>query len=177
MASTRCLYTRDAIHPVVDIPTQERKSVRRTPNGCGLLDYVVARDGVLTKMRKTWFGSMPGWLECQRLVCNGWWTHSSVEALQSRSSYKIFTGFRTFNTNADCVILKERESAMADMKFTYVVSYQLYGAQKKSSAGYPHSCYANILDLMLTFGSPKSAQVLVQILTWNHFEADQARTN
>lgn len=63
---------------------------------------------------------------------------------------EIFTGFRTFNMNENRTILKERESAMADMKFTYVVSCQLYGAQKKSSDEGDHSRYSNILDLMLT---------------------------
>ena len=65
-------------------------------------------------------------------------------------STEIFTGFRTFNMNENRTILKERESAMADMKFTYVVSCQLYGAQKKSSDEGDHSRYLNILDLMLT---------------------------
>ncbi|GJX22760.1 F-box associated domain containing protein [Tanacetum coccineum] len=77
---------------------------------------------------------------------------------------EIFTGFLTFNTNANRVILNERESAMADMKFTYVVSCQLYGAQKKSSADYPHSCYANILDLMLTLAEVVKPELPVESL-------------
>nr|GEV54139.1 callose synthase 7-like [Tanacetum cinerariifolium] len=72
---------------------------------------------------------------------------------------EIFTGFRTFNTNENRVILKERESAMADMKFTYVASCQLYGAQKKSSDDYDRSCYVNILDLMLTYPSLRVAYI------------------
>lgn len=45
----------------------------------------------------------------------------------------------------------ERASAkaLADMKFTYVVSCQLYGAQKKSDDLRDRSCYNNILNLMI----------------------------
>ena len=39
--------------------------------------------------------------------------------------------------------------ARADLKFTYVVSCQLYGAQKISSDPRDRSCYTNILNLML----------------------------
>lgn len=43
-----------------------------------------------------------------------------------------------------------RSQALADLKFTYVVSCQVYGAQKKSSDLRERSCYINILNLMLT---------------------------
>ncbi|KAI7724676.1 hypothetical protein M8C21_004553, partial [Ambrosia artemisiifolia] len=62
---------------------------------------------------------------------------------------EIFTGFRTFNMYKHHTVLKDRTSAMADLKFTYVVSCQIYGAQKKSSVEKDHSCYINILNLML----------------------------
>ncbi|PWA91082.1 hypothetical protein CTI12_AA094310 [Artemisia annua] len=78
---------------------------------------------------------------------------------QTLSRTEIFTGFRTFNMNENRTILKERESAMADMKFTYVVSCQLYGAQKKSSDEGDHSRYSNILDLMLTYPSLRVAYI------------------
>lgn len=45
--------------------------------------------------------------------------------------------------------LKEQAQALVDLKFTYVVSCQIYGAQKKASPGKDQSDYANILDLML----------------------------
>ena len=38
---------------------------------------------------------------------------------------------------------------VADMKFTYVVSCQIYGMQKKSTVLRERSCYQNILNLML----------------------------
>ncbi|KAK4275573.1 hypothetical protein QN277_018631 [Acacia crassicarpa] len=40
--------------------------------------------------------------------------------------------------------------ALADLKFTYVVSCQIYGSQKKSTNPRDRSCYNNILNLMLT---------------------------
>lgn len=61
----------------------------------------------------------------------------------------IFGGYRTIDMN-EHKNLKEHAQALADLKFTYVVSCQVYGAQKKSSDGRDHSCYSNILNLMLT---------------------------
>lgn len=43
----------------------------------------------------------------------------------------------------------DRARALADLKFTYVVSCQVYGNQKKSSESRDRSCYNNILQLML----------------------------
>ena len=43
----------------------------------------------------------------------------------------------------------DRVQALADLKFTYVVSCQVYGAQKKSTEQRDRSCYNNILNLML----------------------------
>lgn len=44
----------------------------------------------------------------------------------------------------------DRAQALVDLKFTYVVSCQIYGAQKKSDDARDRSCYSNILNLMLT---------------------------
>lgn len=60
----------------------------------------------------------------------------------------IFGGYQTIDMN-DHRNLKEDAQALADLKFTYVVSCQVYGAQKKSSDARDQSCYANILNLML----------------------------
>ncbi|KAK7333633.1 hypothetical protein VNO80_30409 [Phaseolus coccineus] len=46
--------------------------------------------------------------------------------------------------------LHEDAQAMADLKFTYVVSCQVYGSQKKSKNPRDRSCYNNILNLMFT---------------------------
>lgn len=44
----------------------------------------------------------------------------------------------------------DRAQALADLKFIYVVSCQMYGAQKISPEARDKSCYTNILKLMLT---------------------------
>ncbi|CAN4104415.1 unnamed protein product [Withania somnifera] len=50
----------------------------------------------------------------------------------------IFGGYRIIDMNqTDYRALKERARALADLKFTYVVSCQIYGAQKKCSEQYP----------------------------------------
>ncbi|XP_071706332.1 callose synthase 7-like [Rutidosis leptorrhynchoides] len=79
--------------------------------------------------------------------------------LDSAKDNEIFTGYRTFDTNKDHRALKERAEAMADLKFTYVVSCQIYGSQKKSSDHRDQSCYANILNLMLTYPSLRVAYI------------------
>lgn len=52
--------------------------------------------------------------------------------------------------NKDHKNLMDRAQALADLKFTYVVSCQVYGAQKKSSDLEDQNSAANILNLMLT---------------------------
>ncbi|KAL8126863.1 hypothetical protein AgCh_013964, partial [Apium graveolens] len=70
----------------------------------------------------------------------------------------IFGGYRTIDMN-EHKNLKEHAQALADLKFTYVVSCQVYGAQKMSSDGRDHSCYSNILNLMLTYPSLRVAYI------------------
>ncbi|KAG2252291.1 hypothetical protein Bca52824_082427 [Brassica carinata] len=53
----------------------------------------------------------------------------------------------------------ERAKALADLKFTYVVSCQVYGNQKKSGDIHNRSCYTNILQLMLKYPSLRVAYV------------------
>ncbi|KAL7254151.1 hypothetical protein ACSBR1_008532 [Camellia fascicularis] len=57
----------------------------------------------------------------------------------------ILSGHRTSDNHKD---LREGSQALADLKFTYIVSCQRYGAQKKSSEARDRSCYSNILNLM-----------------------------
>ncbi|MQL79523.1 hypothetical protein Taro_011954 [Colocasia esculenta] len=52
-----------------------------------------------------------------------------------------------------------RAKALADMKFTYVVSCQAYGMQKKSTDTQDYSCYRNILNLMVTNSSLRVAYI------------------
>lgn len=62
----------------------------------------------------------------------------------------IFGGYQTMDMNKDHKNLMDRAQALADLKFTYVVSCQVYGAQKKSSDLEDQNSAANILNLMLT---------------------------
>ncbi|KAI8008496.1 Callose synthase 7 [Camellia lanceoleosa] len=55
--------------------------------------------------------------------------------------------------------LREHSQALADLKFTYIVSCQRYGAQKKSSDPKDTSCYSNILNLMLAYPSLRVAYI------------------
>ena len=54
--------------------------------------------------------------------------------------YRNFEEDRTFFGNAQ---------ALADLKFTYVVSCQVYGNQKKSDDSKDQNCYLNIRNLLL----------------------------
>ncbi|XP_073280004.1 callose synthase 7-like isoform X2 [Primulina huaijiensis] len=72
----------------------------------------------------------------------------------------IFGGYRAIDKNqSDYRILKEQAQALADLKFTYVVSCQVYGMQKKSRDIRDQRCYANILNLMLTHASLRVAYI------------------
>ncbi|XP_050228650.1 callose synthase 7 [Mercurialis annua] len=53
----------------------------------------------------------------------------------------------------------DHAQALADLKFTYVVSCQIYGAQKKATDSRDRSCYSNILNLMLTYPSLRVAYI------------------
>ncbi|XP_020523271.1 callose synthase 7 isoform X2 [Amborella trichopoda] len=54
--------------------------------------------------------------------------------------------------------LVDKAQAVADIKFTYVVSCQVYGVQKKSE-GRDRNCYLNILNLMLKYPSLRVAYI------------------
>ncbi|KAM1768097.1 hypothetical protein ACFX12_046109 [Malus domestica] len=53
----------------------------------------------------------------------------------------------------------DRAQALADLKFTYVLSCQVYGAQKNSNEARDRSCYTNILKLMQTYPSLRVAYI------------------
>ncbi|KAK3012046.1 hypothetical protein RJ639_010710, partial [Escallonia herrerae] len=72
---------------------------------------------------------------------------------QTLSRTAIFGGYRTIDMNKEHRTLKESAQALTDLKFTYVVSCQVYGAQKKSSEKRDQSCYNNILNLMIMYPS------------------------
>ncbi|XP_061350259.1 callose synthase 7-like [Gastrolobium bilobum] len=65
--------------------------------------------------------------------------------------------YRTVDFDDDDKLLHAK--AMADLKFTYVVSCQLYGSHKKSKNSKDRSCYNNILNLMLTHSGLRVAYI------------------
>ncbi|XP_051151939.1 callose synthase 7 isoform X2 [Andrographis paniculata] len=72
----------------------------------------------------------------------------------------LYGGYQAIDTNhRDYRKLEEQAEAQADLKFTYVVSCQVYGAQKKSSDLKDRSCYVNILNLMLRYPSLRVAYI------------------
>ncbi|XP_062105737.1 callose synthase 7-like [Humulus lupulus] len=72
----------------------------------------------------------------------------------------IFSGYRTLElSDADQKAFSDRAQALADLKFTYVVSCQLYGVQKKSNDPRDQSCYTSILKLMLAHPSLRVAYI------------------
>ncbi|KAI9178176.1 hypothetical protein LWI28_023576 [Acer negundo] len=71
--------------------------------------------------------------------------------LESAGDSAIYGGYRTVGSS--------EAQALVDMKFTYVVSCQVYGAQKKSDDPRERSCYNNILNLMLTYPSLRIAHI------------------
>ncbi|KAH9706027.1 callose synthase 7 [Citrus sinensis] len=75
--------------------------------------------------------------------------------LESAGDNAIFGGYRIMESSQE----DERASAQAlvNMKFTYVASCQIYGAQKKSDDWRDRSCYKNILHLMIKYPSLRVA--------------------
>uniref|UniRef100_A0A3N7GGL5 1,3-beta-glucan synthase n=1 Tax=Populus trichocarpa TaxID=3694 RepID=A0A3N7GGL5_POPTR len=71
----------------------------------------------------------------------------------------LLNGFRTLEPETDQKAYFDQAQALADLKFTYVVSCQVYGAQKKSTEQRDRSCYSNILNLMLANPSLRVAYI------------------
>ncbi|GAB2285087.1 Callose synthase 7 [Dionaea muscipula] len=72
----------------------------------------------------------------------------------------IFEGYRTIDrSDLHNKAIFDYSQALTDLKFTYVVSCQVYGAQKKSSDARDRSCASNILNLMLTYPSLRVAYI------------------
>ncbi|KAL0002256.1 hypothetical protein SO802_016037 [Lithocarpus litseifolius] len=71
----------------------------------------------------------------------------------------ILGGYRNMESYNDHREYQDRAQALADLKFTYVVSCQVYGNQKKSADARDRSCYINILNLMLTNHSLRVAYI------------------
>ncbi|CAJ1964370.1 unnamed protein product [Sphenostylis stenocarpa] len=79
--------------------------------------------------------------------------------IESAGDNALSEGFRTIDSFEKNKKLLEDAHAMADLKFTYVVSCQVYGSQKKSKNSRDRSCYTNILNLMLMYSALRVAYI------------------
>ncbi|KAG4920983.1 hypothetical protein JHK82_049920 [Glycine max] len=79
--------------------------------------------------------------------------------IESAGDNALSEGFRTMDSYDKKKKLLEEAQAMADLKFTYVVSCQVYGSQKKSKNTRDRNCYTNILNLMLTHSALRVAYI------------------
>ncbi|KAH1239428.1 Callose synthase 7 [Glycine max] len=79
--------------------------------------------------------------------------------IESAGDNALSEGYRTMDSYEKNKKLLEEAQAMADLKFTYVVSCQVYGSQKKSKNTRDRSCYTNILSLMLTHSALRVAYI------------------
>ncbi|KAL6607973.1 hypothetical protein ACP70R_041036 [Stipagrostis hirtigluma subsp. patula] len=66
---------------------------------------------------------------------------------------------RTMASYQESEAVHEMARAIADIKFTYVVSCQVYGMQKISKDAREKSCYLNILNLMIMYPSLRVAYI------------------
>ncbi|CAM8896554.1 unnamed protein product [Rhodiola kirilowii] len=79
--------------------------------------------------------------------------------LESAGDNAIFSGYRAIDLqDSSQKALFDHSLALADMKFTYIVSCQIYGDQKKGDSR-DRSCYNNILNLMLAYPSLRVAYI------------------
>ncbi|KAK8958474.1 Callose synthase 7 [Platanthera guangdongensis] len=82
--------------------------------------------------------------------------------LDMAEDHDILTGYRPMNPvqhYQDEMSYDAKAQAITDMKYTYVVSCQVYGMQKKSSEARDKSCYQNILNLMLMYPQLRVAYI------------------
>ncbi|KAB1209645.1 Callose synthase 7, partial [Morella rubra] len=72
----------------------------------------------------------------------------------------VLGGFRNLDeSSGESKAFLDHAHALADLKFTYVVSCQVYGSQRKSDDARDRSCYNNILNLMLAYPSLRVAYI------------------
>ncbi|KAL8152216.1 hypothetical protein V2J09_009976 [Rumex salicifolius] len=80
--------------------------------------------------------------------------------LEYANDAAIYSGYRTIDrTDPQKKEIFEYSQALTDLKFSYVVSCQEYGAQKKSTDPRDRSLANNILNLMLTYPSLRVAYI------------------
>ncbi|TVU33963.1 hypothetical protein EJB05_15782, partial [Eragrostis curvula] len=72
-----------------------------------------------------------------------------LQCIQDTSDLAKLDRDRTVTSYQESDAVREMAQAIADIKFTYVVSCQVYGMQKISKDAKDKSCYLNILNLMI----------------------------
>jgi len=82
-----------------------------------------------------------------------------IQCLQDTKDPAKFGRDRSIESYQELQSDSEMAQAIADIKFTYVVSCQVYGMQKTSKDQKDKSCYLNILDLMITNPSLRVAYI------------------
>ncbi|KAM0909445.1 hypothetical protein ACQ4PT_014810 [Festuca glaucescens] len=82
-----------------------------------------------------------------------------IQCIQDRIDIAQLDRQRTTASYQEGASIVDMALAIADIKFTYVVSCQIYGMQKMSKEGKDKACYLNILSLMITYPSLRIAYI------------------
>ncbi|KAM3317938.1 hypothetical protein ACQJBY_035582 [Aegilops geniculata] len=81
-----------------------------------------------------------------------------IQCIQDRIDIAKFNRLRTTSNQEGGAII-DMALALADIKFTYVISCQVYGMQKKSKDAQDNACYLNIIDLLKMYPSLRVAYI------------------
>ncbi|KAM0855378.1 hypothetical protein ACQ4PT_049810 [Festuca glaucescens] len=82
-----------------------------------------------------------------------------IQCIQDRIDIAQLDRQRTTVSYQEGASIVDMALAIADIKFTYVVSCQVYGMQKMSKDVKDKACYLNILSLMITYPSLRIAYI------------------
>ncbi|CAM0881255.1 unnamed protein product [Alopecurus aequalis] len=82
-----------------------------------------------------------------------------IQCIQDKIDIAKLDRQRTTTSYQEGAKIVEMALAIADIKFTYVVSCQVYGMQKISKDLKDKACYLNILNLMITYPSLRIAYI------------------
>uniref|UniRef100_A0A0D9V1R5 1,3-beta-glucan synthase n=1 Tax=Leersia perrieri TaxID=77586 RepID=A0A0D9V1R5_9ORYZ len=82
-----------------------------------------------------------------------------IQCIQDKSDIAKLDRRRTVQSSQEGLANLDMARAIADIKFTYVVSCQVYGMQKTSKDPKDKACYLNILNLMIMYPSLRVAYI------------------
>uniref|UniRef100_A0A0D9YA18 1,3-beta-glucan synthase n=1 Tax=Oryza glumipatula TaxID=40148 RepID=A0A0D9YA18_9ORYZ len=82
-----------------------------------------------------------------------------IQCIQDKTDIAKLEHRKTVQSSQEGWASFDMARAIADIKFTYVVSCQVYGMQKTSKDLKDKACYLNILNLMLTYPSLRVAYI------------------